>query len=48
MHVNGNELICGLKDGSISIMDKDAGKMIHEIAAHDSQINYVNAFELKK
>ena len=48
MHVNVNELICGLKDGSISIMDIDTGKVIQDIVAHDSHINYVNAFELRK
>lgn len=35
------ELICGLADGKVQIIDLQSGKQIKEIKEHDSQIEYV-------
>jgi len=38
MSVNRNELICGLEDGTIQIMDREHGKTMQEIPGHGSMI----------
>ena len=42
-----SELIAGLEDGSIKVIDLNSGKQKHEILGNDSQVDFIRAFQYK-
>jgi len=42
-----SELIAGLEDGSIIVIDLIFGKQKHEILGNDSQVDFIRAFNTK-